>query len=665
MKLEHSIDPIIPFEFYANREAEMLDAMRELKRQSGLRRFLLTAPGLGVRLTGFPDNKVYQDFGELLLRVKNAVAGDGIEVGWWCAPSLKSGKAAFQRITGIDGQTSDISSCPLDEGFAETFSNNVATVARIAKPFMIQFEDDYELSNHIGVSFGCFCPLHLKEFEKRTGTQYSREDLMDIFSHVDDNSIKLRRQWAEMSRDSLTGLARCIRDKIDEVSAETRISLCQAGCADFDGNMTEAVGRAFAGKTRPTIRLRGSNYSSDSAEILPSTIFSVHYFKENLPEDFELMHESDTYPHTRFFMSASKLKSLISAALSYGLDNSLLYALQYLDNPLEESGYFKMFKAKSKKFDALKQAVADCKVKGCQILSSPWEHIAVPYNKATGARPAKGVNPWVQVLGRHGIPYTAGPGNVKLLAGEYAQIISDEEIKELLKTNVMMDGRTAFILSQRGFFEYIGVEVMPGGAAAFCHEGISQDADFQEIDGKLMYNFIFAPAGSEGGSFYELKPLSGTKILTEFLAPEEVPVVPGMTRFENSLGGRVAVTAFDLENNRSSAVFNYRKKEILRQTLEWLGKESLPVFVKDLPNVFCIYNESLSGNMAVITLINLSSDTAESISLDLPDTWKNCKCEMLACSGDWNDVATKNNGQTVEILTELKLMTPIFIKLQK
>jgi hypothetical protein len=67
----------------------------------------------------------------------------------------------------------------------------------------------------------------------------------------------------------------------------------------------------------------------------------------------------------------------------------------------------------------------------------------------------------------------------------------------------------------------------------------------------------------------------------------------------------------------------------------------------------------------VITLINLSSDTAESISLDLPDTWKNCKCEMLACSGDWNDVATKNNGQTVEILTELKLMTPIFIKLQK
>ena len=659
MENKKSIAPIIPFNFYANREKEMLAEMLKLKREFGLRRFFLTGPGLGVRLTGFPSAQVYRDLGELLLRVKTEFAPYDIEVGWWCAPSLKSGKGAYQNITGIDGRVSEISSCPLDAGFRETFSDNVAIVAKIAKPFMIQFEDDFELSNHVGVPFGCFCPLHLERFGQIQKRYYSREELLDIFSEVTPESIRLRSAWAELSCESLTSLAALVREKVDAVSPETRMALCQAGCVDFDGDMTEPVARAFAGKTRPAVRLYGSSYSSDNGVQVPVNIFHALYSAQHLPEDFELFHESDTYPHTRFFMSSSKLKTLMTTAFSYGLDDSLFYTTQYLDNPTEEIGYSSMFKAEAKRFNALKAAVSDCSVEGCEIVYEPFEHTVIPCGHRLP------LNAWVNILGRFGIPYTSKGGKVKMISGATVKIMSDEQIKELLSGSVFLDGKAAYYLTERGFGELIGAEVVPGGKAAFCHEGIRDIADFEDIKGCLMYNFLFAPAGSEGGSFYELKPMADAEILTEFLDPSENPVIPGMIRFENKLGGRVAVSAFDLTANESSAVFNYRKKEIVRRTIEWLGRSALPVYVTKMPNVFCIFNKSKTNDQAVVTITNLSSDTYDSIDLEVAPEWINSSIEQLDNDGKWLVAQVTSEDNKININSKLSVMNPLILKITK
>ena len=185
---------------------------------------------------------------------------------------------------------------------------------------------------------------------------------MEIFSMTTPESISLRRAWAELSRDSLVGLASLIRKKVDRIAPETRIMLCQPGPADFDGDFTEAVTKAFAGKTRPAVRLYGCDYASDSATRLPGTIFHALYSSQHLPADFELFHESDTFPHIRFFMSANKLKSLMTAAFAYGIDDSLLWPLQMLDNPMEDEGYASMFHSEIKRFEALKTAVKECRV---------------------------------------------------------------------------------------------------------------------------------------------------------------------------------------------------------------------------------------------------------------------------------------------------------------
>src|SRR5690606_32516821 len=112
--------------------------------------------------------------------------------------------------------------------------------------------------------------------------------------------------WGKLSRESLAMLAASVREAVDKIAPETRLCLCQSGGSERDGNFTEAVTQAFAGKTRPAVRVHGSSYFSDTSQDIARTVFNPLYDRQHLPAHFEIIHESDTFPHTRFFMSASK-----------------------------------------------------------------------------------------------------------------------------------------------------------------------------------------------------------------------------------------------------------------------------------------------------------------------------------------------------------------------
>ena len=661
MNKKSHIDPIVPFLFYANREKEMFAALRNLRQNYGLRRFLFTFPGLGVRLTGFPEPAIYEDFGRLLLKAKQTLAGDDIELGWWCAPTLKSGKGKFQNVTSINGHAAEISSCPLDLGFEAALAGNIGRVAALAQPFMIAIEDDFELSNHPGVNFGCFCPLHLEEFAKRAGRVYSREELLGIFGGaVTPESMELRRRWAELTRDTMVGLSEAIRTQVDRSSPATRMMLCQPGCCDWDGDMTEAVAAALAGETRPAVRLFGVSYSSDSPSGMPGEIFHFIYSRQHLPADFELFHESDTYPHTRFFLSAVKLRSLMTTAFAAGLEDSLFYTTQYLDDPTEESGYSRMLTQCRSQFEELKTVTAGTTLQGCEMVFRPDAHVA-----AAWPRHAVGAPGWADIVGRCGIPFTTEGGKVKLLSGPTAAVMSEAEITALLSGAVFLDGESAAILARRGFADLLGAKVTPGGKATFCFEGINPESRVKPECGSLIYNFIFAPAGAEGGGFYVLEPLPGAEVATHFLDPREQPIQAGMTLFENRLGGRIAITAFELSTNRSSAIFCYRKRHLLKRTLEWLGGEPLPVTVAEHPNVFCLCSRSVDGAYEVLTLINLSADRQEEIPLETDAEYRNGTLTQLTEAGEWRELAVRRENGRIVVPAKFEVMIPVILKITR
>ncbi|WP_372936815.1 hypothetical protein, partial [Mariniphaga sediminis] len=548
---EAPIDPIIPIRIFPDHEQENISQIIKLREQYGFRRFMYLGPSKTVRFSGFPNRDVYLKIGEKILELNNILSPYDIEMGWECSATIKQGPGApYQFVTGIDGRISDISFCPLDTDFMEVLSNNISTVVSIAKPFMVIMEDDYT-ARHAG--YGCFCPLHLAEFSDRQNKNYSREDLLKLFSTVTPESIRLRRAWAELMCDSLTNLAGLIRQKVDTIAPDTRILLCQPGSADIEGDMTESVTKAFAGNTKPAVRLYGTDYGSDSAERLPEIIFHVLYNAQRLPENFELYHESDQFPHTRFFMSASKIKSLMTAAFAYGLDDSRFHPVQNTDNYLEEKGYVNMYSNEINRFNALKAAVKNCRVEGCEIMYDPFEHIIDAYGAKGTRRYA-----WANVTGRLGIPHTSKNGKVKMVSGNVVDLMSDDEISKLLSGSVFLDGKAAYKLCKKGYKDLIGADVLPGVEPKFLYEGVRDDAGISDIEGSIMYNLLIFVVATEGGSYVMLKPAKSAKILTDFLDADENPVTPGMMRFENKLGGRVAITAFDLNNNSSSAVINYK-----------------------------------------------------------------------------------------------------------
>ena len=131
-------------------------------------------------------------------------------------------------------------------------------------------EDDFSLI----ASGGCFCEKHLGEFSNRIGHKYSREELINALSHYDNDSIELIRQWQTLKKDSLVFLAEKIREAVDKKCNHIPIGLMQSGGADNDGDCTEAVSRALAGKNHtPFVRLFGTFYCGFNTKKLPSTMY--------------------------------------------------------------------------------------------------------------------------------------------------------------------------------------------------------------------------------------------------------------------------------------------------------------------------------------------------------------------------------------------------------
>ncbi len=668
------LDPAIPFVFYPDRSDAMLAAMREIKQTTGIRHFLLIAPSKTIRVTGFPDDTLYEAIGDLVGRVRTALEPEGFRISWWNDATLKVGPGApLTPITGLGGATTPFSYCPLDPRFRQVFIRRCEIVAARARPFMILFEDDYEFSNHGRVAYGCFCEHHLRRFAEITGRVYAREELETCFRQVDDASIALRRQYAAMMRATLADLAAETAAAVQGVSPGTRLGLCQPGCWSLDGDMTEAVTLAFAGRNRPWIRICGATYGTDHAVSLPASMLTVLYTSQHLPDCVEKYYESDTFPHNRFFCSATMLEAMITLALSYGCSDSMLYATHHLPEPLIERGYLEMYRINRERFAALREAVAGHAVDGLGLITRPDSACAARWT-GTGMSDGGlgGAACGSHLFGRYGFPYTTRPAGVQVLIGApTARILEPPELERLLAGRLLLDGDAARVLTERGYADLIGASVTDATAADFDAEQVQTAAGFEDLAGQLLYSMAYYQWGTEYDTIYTASPLPGTEGITAFVAqgqparlPAAGPVVKrcGLMRCVNRLGGRIVLspTAF---STHSANFFGYRKRELLRRLIGWLSPEALPAAVLEAPNVSLTVNRPRTGNALVLTVINLGTDPIGNLKLALAPSLAGGNIERLE-GASWRPVAHAWRQGMLEIPLDLTVLKPQILRLR-
>ncbi len=639
---------------------QVAEAVLQQHEQYGLKRFVLGGPGLASRCKGYPDITVYEELAKTFCRVRELLKEQELALGWWSSVNLKSGRHPdFQPIVKETGEEHPFANCPSCANFKERYVKNMALFCKLAKPDFMIIEDDYCISAAAG-QYGCFCKNHLAEFAKREGRRYEREELVEIFEKREKESLELLKRYKAMLKDNMVELSACLRQELDKCTPEISICLAQSGSIDLDGDATVEVCRALAGKNhKPLCRFYGAYYNGGEIKNVPELLYHAIYCKQHISEDFGFYHESDTYPHTRFFTSARMMKTYLGITYSHGFIGSVFQTQQHLDDPGEETAYGKMLKSERARLTELIKTVSGCTPMGVEIPYDPF------YNNLDGKR----MPLWVRTVTAFGIPFVTTPAKTAFLDEMSAKYLGDEELKRYLSGNLFLDGDAAYVLTKRGYGKYLGVSV---GENAITDE-MKYDYAAKEVirppfdqysKGKNM-PAAHTYAKGKNGIPRTMTPLGEkTQIISEVYSCERKPFTAGMTRFENELGGRVVVMGMTLKKNGSQSLFNYRRMKLFDQMLLW-GGEEIP-FVKNEPYLHLIANKGGSNKdfSYQMTVINLGEDTVSGAEIYLPECMRNKELLYLTVDGSWKKADVTVTEESAILHHPLEICEPLYLILK-
>lgn len=633
----------------------------EQRENYGLTKFMLSCPGGGWRSGGYPTKEKIIELANMFVEIRNKLKNTNIELGWWISITIKSGpNNDFSGAIKSDGSKHPFGNCPLDKNYKKRFSEDVALFAKIADPCFIILEDDYSLTS----LDGCYCENHLNEFAKRQGKFFPREEIVNILRQGKPQDFEFIRAWRELLKDSLVELAASIRKELDKCSPHIPAGIMQSGSSDVDGDTVLPIAKALAGeKHTPFARLCGAFYNTFSTKDIPDLMFHSLYNKQHIKEDFIFYHETDTYPHTRFFVAASHVNTMMAMAYSQGFDGSTFQTQQLLDCPNEEAVYGKLWKKEKLRFNKLHKIVNQCELKGVQLKYDPFFSTVNEFAGRTCLL-------WLKILSRFGIPYVTTESDVAFWNVNHAKYATTSEILSALSKTLFLDGDAAKELCDRGFAKYLGVEV---GGNVLDGNTILYDLGAREV---ICDKFARKAQGKNMPSAHMYNPLGNGKMLTltktdkkcetitEFYDFKKQFISTSMTRFENELGGKVIVMGLTLDYNKSHALYNYRRKRIFEDMLHWADCDF--AFVKESPEVFLIENRAIdaatAGFKACFTLTNYCEDTLETVEIRLPSSLKNIsRAWTIEQNGELREINFETTNDGIKLNEKLMHLTPVYV----
>lgn len=170
---------------------------------------------------------------EALKRAKKALIEAEITVSlnpWMELGHLDRGRTLregqhFHTQVDYCGKQSELVVCPMDKNWLEYFLDFYTFLIREIDPEVVWIEDDFRLHNHPPLEYGgCFCESHMKAYNEKLGTNYSREELVDLlFRKKPDDKVK--KAYLEVNRQCMSELAEQIGVAIHDLGLDTKVGL--------------------------------------------------------------------------------------------------------------------------------------------------------------------------------------------------------------------------------------------------------------------------------------------------------------------------------------------------------------------------------------------------------------------------------------------------------
>ncbi len=521
--------------------------------------------------------------------------------------------------TMVDWQGSQATSvvCPLDGAWQNYYAQAMQLFA--AERFrVIWIDDDFRYHNHPPLNWGgCFCPLHVAEFNRRAGAHATREEILHACLGA-GQPHPWRQIWLDMWQETALKLA-------ERWQAIVAAHGCKLGLmsSDFDAHSAEGRhwsqwARAFAGSGpfvhRPHYWVYSDVMGKDG---LANSIAMLDQNRRVEPAGSEVGPEVDNGYYYPWNKSYRQTTAQLNLAQVFGSTNLNVSLYDFMGNlPSDDTSRVSFLQSLRPNLDFLQMHFPPTlQSQGIGIVwREDYSRRMHAANPTTGWRALHGRSrawvPWLGALG-FGFQMADAPA-VNALAGEMAWALDDAELHGLLAQGLLLDGPAAMVLAQRGFSEHIGLSqprTVTQQDVLYSMEQFTDPEFAMRVGSTQNVN-----AGHD--AMVQGRPSARARVISRLLDPRGNDIGHGMLLFENSLGGRVLTVPFAA----TDAVFmSPQRASAMIPAIQWLAKGAglgrsgggawlIPQFISD-------------GKIHRAVIWNAGFDPVDAVKLELPSSW--------------------------------------------
>lgn len=552
--------------------------------------------------------------------------------------------SAFQPYVNLSDGNADVGTlCPYDQAFRDYLRGQLAIIATYA-PKEIMIDDDFRLIYRGGK--GCTCPLHVNAFNRLAGTDLSRDEIADIVTGKAHPELQeaYTDVFVETQRDALLGAAKAMREGIDSVDPTIPGTFCAVGhTVEFAADIAEIL----AGKDNPiVVRINNGNYTPAGARFFSKVSYRAAQQIECLKGKADvILAETDTCPQNRHSTGAQSLHSHFVASVLEGAKGAKHWITRLLTfEPASGKAFRKILSKNRGMYDTLSEMVPTLQWVGCRIplpvkpnyglTRQGWYTLSDAWSSC--------------VLERFGVPlyFSSEQGGAAFLEGDAVDAFTDAEIKQMLGGTIFLSSDAVEKLGNRGFSEYMGVRARPWN-------GVRTSSERLYVNG----NKTVAQK-----NIRELVPLNErvqTVSMTVHLkdGKDEIPLFPGVTVFDNSLGG--TVVAFCGSPNTEftyTQAFAFLTESRKLQMVELLKNSgNLPVYYPEDADVYLKAAHLPNGGLFT-AVFNISLDPLDEVPLITEKPVS--RVEVLTADGKWVPCPFRNEWDRTVIEKSVITLDP-------
>lgn len=593
-----------------------------------------------------PACKIYRRFRE-------ALAPDGIKTGILIQASLGHAYTItpnpFRKYLNLDSGNEQFVCCPADEGFLEHFSDVCRQIAA-EHPDAIMLDDDFRMGVRPGR--GCACSYHMQEFNRRAGTNMTREELYaHIMSHPETD--RLTNIFLDTQRDSLVHAATRFREAIDSEDPSIQGINCTSGDAcDF----VVHYAKIFAGKGNPSmVRCANGTYSPLSVRRFSDTMRTAAIRGSKLRNhgvDIVLA-ETDTVPFNRYAKSARYLHSHYAYSMLERLKGAKHWITRLSAHEPNSGKAFRDILAKhAGMYEELARISEEISWVGCG--SFYMEQSAPRFHNENFRYWHE--NEWIASnIERMGLPfyYTEKVGKALFVEETVVADMSEEQLEILFAHSVFVDGQSAELLCARGYGDRLGVDVVDWDKGVVSSEVFADAPDCVCTKQKNLRRLIPTKDGVRELS-HNFRYKDGGKLL----------LAPAVTAYEREAGKLSVVFCgepkAEFKYTEGFAFLNESRKEQLVKLLKQAG--ALPVYCVGDDEV-CLRAGTLSDGSLFVSAVMLGYDPMDTMVLYLEKAPKAVR--RMFPDGTYERVACEKIGEdTYEIAARVEPMYPAFLVIE-